>query len=218
MSTRQEDIDILKEFIERGNKAADEVAQLAVRNSSVLKSVFEGVSSTNKRVKNAAGKTLQIIGEIAPKKLYSKFHFILDLVDGQDTILKWIGIDILGNVASVDREGRINKKVLKKLYSLLYDESMITASHSINTLAKIARSKPRYRKEITIELLKVEKIERNEECRNIHIGQTISAFSEYVEFVKDKKPILAFVKRALKNSRDATRKNAAKFLAKFQEI
>ena len=208
--------DILKEFIERGNKAADDVAQLAVRNSSTLKSVFVGVTSTNKRVKNAAGKTLQIIGEIAPKKLYSKFHFILELVDGRDTILKWIGIDIVGNMTSIDRENRINKRMLEKLYSFLYDESVVTASHSIDTLGKIARSKPRYRKEITTELLKVEKIERNEECRNIHIGQTILAFSEYVEFVKDKGPILAFAERGLKNSRSPTRKKVQKFLAEFQ--
>ena len=212
----KEKADILKELKERGNKAADDVAQLAATNNSALKTVFEGVTSPKKRLKNAAGKTLQIMSEIAPRKLYSKFHFILDLMDGQDTILKWIGIDIVGNMASIDRENRIDKKVLEKLYGYLYDESMITASHSIDSLGKIARHKARYRKEITAELLKVEKIERTEECRNIHIGRTILTFSEYAEFVKDRKPLLAFAQRALKNSRSATRKKAQKFLAEFQ--
>lgn len=209
---------ILKEFKERGNKAADDVAQMAIEDSSALKEVIGGTASINKRIKNAAGKTLQIISVIAPKKLYSKFHFILDLMDGQDTILKWIGIDIVGNVSPVDGENRINKRVLKKLFSFLRDESMITAGHSIDTLGKIARHKPRYRKEISAELLKVDNIKRSEECRNIHIGQAILAFSEYVELVKDKKAILAFAKRALRNSRKATRRKAEKFLARFQDV
>lgn len=212
----REDIDILEEFKERGNRAADDVAQLAIKNYSVLKKVFEGAASPNKRTKNAAGKTLQIISEIAPQKLYARFNHILKLIDGEDTILQWIALDILGNISSVDRENKINKEFLKKLYSLLSDESMITTGHSIEALGKIARNKSRYRKDITAELLKVDTIERNEECLNIHIGQTIMAFSEYVESVKDKKSIVAFVKRAKKNSRGTTRKKAEKFLAKYK--
>ncbi|UCE20445.1 MAG: hypothetical protein JSV84_08955 [Gemmatimonadota bacterium] len=210
-----EDIDIFEEFKERGNRAVDDVAQLAIKNIAVLKKVFEGAGSPSKRIKNAAGKTLQIISEIAPQKLYLRFNYIVNLIEGEDTILKWIAIDMVGNLSGVDRENKINKKFLTKLYDLLSDESMITAGHSIETLGKIARNKARYRKEITTELLKVEKIERNEECRNIHIGQTIQAFSEYVEFLKDKKPILAFAKRAVKNSRNATKRKAERFLSGF---
>lgn len=209
--------DILKELQVKGNKGAVEAAQLAVENKYVLKQIFDGVSSFDKRVKNAAGKTLQIISNTAPECLYPEFDFFIELMDGDDTILRWIGIDIVGNVSHVDSENKINKRVLKRLYTFISDESMITAGHSIDSLGKIARSKSRYRKEITTELLKVEKIQRNEECRNIHIGQTILAFREYTQFVKNKNPMEAFARRALNNSRSATRKKADKFLSEFEK-
>ena len=212
----EEDFRILEEFKERGNRAAEDVAQLAIKNAAVMSDVFEGAASPNKRVKNAAGKTLQIISKTAPQKLYLRFNKIVGFMDGDDTILKWIAIGVVGNLSGVDRENKVNKTLLKKLYGFLSDESMITAGHAIEALGEIARNKSRYRKDITAELLKVESIERKEECRNIHIGQTIQAFSEYVESAKDKKPILAFAKRAKKNSKNATRKKAEKFLAKFK--
>jgi hypothetical protein len=47
---------------------------------------------------------------------------------------------------------------------------------------------------------------------NILLGKVILALSRYVEHVNDKKKILAFAKRQLKNSRNATRKKAEAFL------
>ena len=207
--------DILEVLNVKGNKGAEEAAQLALKNTSVLKRIFEGVSSSKKRVKNAAGKTLRIISESAPEKVYSKFDFFVELMGEDDTILRWIGIDIVGNIARIDSEKRIDQSVLKKLYAFLHDESMITANHSIETLGKIGRHISRYRSGITTELSKVDSVERNEECRNIHVGQTILAFSEYVDFVRDRRSMIAFAERALGSSRNATRKKAERFLARF---
>ena len=43
----------LKELEEKGNKAADEIADLAIRQNAVLEEVLRGVTSPNKRVKSA---------------------------------------------------------------------------------------------------------------------------------------------------------------------
>ena len=73
-------IDIYNEFKEKGNKAADDVATLAIRADFLLEQVLEGTDSSNKRVKNAAAKALRIISETKPVKLYPKFSFFAGLL------------------------------------------------------------------------------------------------------------------------------------------
>lgn len=199
-------------FLDKGNKAAEQVARQVMENKKLLPHLYVGVTGSHKRIKNAAAKTLQILSARNPKLLYAQLDFFLQLIDGDDTILKWIAIDVIGNVSSVDTKNRISKTILLTLYDLLSDESMITAAHAIAALGHIAIHKPRHRKEITAHLLRVENIERNPECRNILIGHTIIALTEYIDQLRDKKAVLAFARRALKNSRPATRKKAEKFL------
>ena len=202
-------------FQDQGNKAAEHIARQVIENKKLLTQLYDGVTGSNKRVKNAAAKTMQILSARKPNLLYPKFDFFLQLINSDDTILKWIAIGVIGNVSAVDTKNRINKKILHTLYNLLSDESMITASHAIAALGNIAVHKPRHRKEITANLLRVEKIKRNSECRNILIGHTILALTEYTDQVRDKKAVLAFAQRALKNSRHATKKKAEKFLQRF---
>jgi len=202
-------------FLDKGNKAAEQVARQVMENKKLLPHLYDGVTGSHKRIKNAAAKTLQILSVRVPKRLYPQLDFFLQLIDGDDTILKWIALDVVGNVSSVDTENQINKKILQQLYDLLSDESMITAAHAIAALGRIAVHKPRVRKEVTAHLLCVENIQRNPECRDILIGHTILALTEYIDPLRDKKAVLAFAQRALKNSRPATRKKAEKFLKPF---
>lgn len=90
-------------YKEKGNKAADEIAQLAIKDDFVLQQVLEAAVSSNKRIKNAGSKTLKIISEIDPIKLYSEFNFFKNLLSSSDTILKWIAIDIIGNLTYVEK-------------------------------------------------------------------------------------------------------------------
>ena len=202
-------------FQDKGNQAAEQIARQVIEDRKLLAQLYDGVTGPNKRIKNAAAKTLQILSARNPKLLYAKLDFFLQLIDGDDTILKWIALDVIGNVAAVDTKNRIHKTVLLTLYDLLSDESMITAAHAIAALGLIAVHKPRHRKEITAHLLCVENIRRNPECRNILIGQTILALTKYFDQIPDTKAVLDFAQRALINSRPATRKKAEKFLKPF---
>jgi hypothetical protein len=166
-------------------------------------------------VKNGAAKTLKLISERKPAKLYPQFGYFADLLDSDDTILKWIAIDVIGNLSFVDSNNQIIEGIINKFYCFLSDESMITAGHAIDNLSKIALNKPRYRKEITAELLQIDITSRNDECRNILIGKAILAFDDYLEHLPEKEKVLEFAKRHLNNSRKATKKKAEKFLIKF---
>ena len=206
---------ILKTLQDQGNKAADGIAQKVIRKKALLPQVFKGVSSDNKRLKNAAAKTAKIISDHQPDMLYPHFDFFAALLAKDDTILKWTALDVIGNLAFVDIQNKINKRVIDKLFVLLSDESMITAGHSVDNLGKIAIAKPRFRQPISAALLKVGSTKRDDECRNILIGKVILSLSLYVEYVKDRNKILKFVKKQLNNSRAATRNKAAAFLKKF---
>jgi len=199
-------------FRDKGNKAAEQIAQQVIEDKKLITQLYDGVTGTDKRVKNAAAKTMQILSARKPKLLYPRFAFFVQLIHGDDTILKWIALDVIGNVSSVDTKNQINKKILQMLYDLLSDESMITAAHAIAALGAMALHKPRHRKEITANLLRIEKIKRNPECRNILIGHTMLALTEFIDQLPHKKSVIAFAQRALKNSRPATRKKAEKFL------
>ena len=202
-------------FHDQGNKAAVSVAGMVIKKKALLPQVLKGIESDNKRIKNAAAKTAKLLSEQKPEVLYADIDFFIHRLLTDDTILKWIAMDVVGNLATVDEKNKINKRVIDKLITLLSDESMITAGHSIDNLGKIAGSKPRFRQPITDSLIKSTRVKRDHECSNILAGKMIMAFSQYAESVKDKKKILAFVKRQLNSSRNATRSKASIFLRKY---
>jgi hypothetical protein len=102
-------VSVFNIFLKDGNKAAEKVAELAVKNKTVLKQVLEGVASEYKRVKNASAKCLREISRIKPEKLYPSFDFFVDLIDGDDTILKWNAIEVLSNLTEVETENLLGR-------------------------------------------------------------------------------------------------------------
>lgn len=209
-------IDIQRELKKKGNNGAEAAAKLAVADPSSLRQVIDGIASADKRIKNAAAKTLRIISATDPAKLYPHFDLFAKLMNGEDTILKWIAIDIVGNLSYVDRDNKIEEKLLGAFFSLLSNEVMITAAHAIDNLWKIAINQPRYEKQITAKLLADDQTERNPECRNILAGKTIQAIAQYAGQIKERQAVISFAERNLKNSRPATRKKAEAFLEKLR--
>ena len=199
-------------FLKDGNKAAEKIAGFAVKNKSILKQVLEGASSQNKRIKNASAKCLRAVSRTSPKTLYHEFNFFAKLINGEDTILKWNAIEVLSNLTEVDTANMFNGKILNKYISLLSDESMVTAANTIVALGKVAHNKPRFRKRITEMLVKVDTLPHSPECRNILAGKALVAFGLYIDELKDKKEIIKFAEKHLKNRRNVTRIKAGKLL------
>jgi HEAT repeat protein len=202
---------------EKGNKGAEDVSDLVMEDPKQLPALVDLMSSRSKRVKNAAAKATRIISERMPELLLPYFDKFVELTRGEDTILKWISIDLIGNLARVDSKGRINEILLKDLYTFLADESMVTASHAIDSLAEIAVNKAEFRDEITRQLLKVETIERNAECRDILLGRTMMSYSAYFDklSLEEREAVISLAQRQLNNKRNATRKKAESFLKKY---
>lgn len=213
-------VDVLNIFLKDGNKAAEKVAELAIKNKTVLQQVLESVTSESKRVKNASAKCLREISRINPEKLYLSFDFFVELIDGKDTILKWNALEVLSNLTGAETEqrkvrknsGKFDKRILNKFISLLSDESMITAANTISALGKVALYNPGLRKKITTELIKVDTLPHGTECRNILAGKALGAFESYFDDKRYRKEIIQFAERHLKNRRNATKAKAISLL------
>ena len=203
-----------------GEKAttANDIAKNVIKDSSLISDIFNGIYSKNPRVRFTSAKTLRIISEKNPKMLYSRMDFFTNLLDSENKILKWIAIDVIGNLTYVDLKNKF-AKIFEKYYSLLSAESMITIGHVVDNSAKIARAKPHLTQKITSQLLTIEDIpttaQITQECKNILLGKAILAFDMYFDQIENKNDVISFVRRQLNNNRNATKKKAAKFLKKW---
>ncbi len=210
-------IDIIQ-TLENKQKKPEELVDKVLGDPKLLPTIFDGTTATKANVKYGSTKILRLISEKDPKVLYPKMDFFIKMMESENQILKWNGMDIVANLLVVDSKNKFDK-IFDKYYSLLSDEVMITAGHVIDNSGKIVMAKPYFTDKITNRLLKVENISRDQECQNILLGKTILAFNSYFDQINNnnKTKVISFVRRQLNNTRPATRKKAEKFLKKVEK-
>jgi hypothetical protein len=148
-----------------------------------------------------------------PKALYPDLDTFVKLLDGDNNVLKWVSIIVIGNLASVDKQNKINKLV-PKLIGFLREKSLITASNSIGALGKIAKYKPQYMEKIFVAFIAVEKAayiskgKISPECRNVVLGHVLDVFTEFKDIITNQKEVVNFIKRQTKNTRLTVQKKA----------
>jgi len=198
-------------------KEDEELAEEAIKDKELLHELLDGISSPNPKIRFGSAKILRIVSERNPKTLYSHLEFFINLLDSENSILRWNAMDIIANLTVVDSQNKFNE-LFKKFYGYLYEGSLITAGHVVDNSGRIALAKPKLQDKISKEILKVETISLpTEECRNILIGKSIEAFAVFYDKTKDKDEIVSFVKRQLKNPRKATKAKAERFLRRLEK-
>jgi hypothetical protein len=136
------------------------------------------------------------------------------MLDSANSFLKWGAIITIGNLASLDSENKF-EKIYAKYFAPVHGPVMITAANIIESASKIALAKPHLREKITKEILKVNNAKyQTDECRNVAIGHAIDSLDRYFEQIKNKKPVMDFVRQQLENTRAPVRKRAEKFVKK----
>lgn len=189
-----------------------------MRNPTLVDELISGISSPTARVRFVSAKILRLLSERNPQSLYPSMDFFVDLLNSGNTILKWTALDIVANLTAVDSKNRFDKTLFQKYCGFLHEGNLVTAAHVVDNLGKIAHSKPQFQKEITKQLLNVEEVPLpTKECQNILIGKTISALNDYFSETNDKDNVISFVRQYLKNSRNATKVKAEKFLTKWEK-
>jgi hypothetical protein len=194
----------------------ESLARQAEKDKIFLSQVIKGLTSEKPQIKYQSGKTLISLSQENPRVLYPKWDYFTELLNNENTFMKSIGIMIISNLTRVDTKNKFNK-IFEKFYKLLNDQSMITAANLAGYSGMIGQTKPELQTKITNRLLSIDKTHHSTECKNIIKGKAILSLGEYFEKAKNKKKIIQFVKRELKNSRSATRKKAERFIKKWEK-
>jgi len=176
---------------------------------------LEKLNSTNPKIKYGFVKELLKTGAEKPGLLYEHFDYLIKLLDDKNNILKWTAIDIIGYLSSVDKENKVEKKI-PKLLKLLHGGRLITSAHAIFALGLISQNKEKQKARIIKELISVsyDKFETTE-CKNIITGKVLDVLKLFPSDIKKNKTAVDFIKKALKNKRNATKKRAEKLLKKI---
>ena len=157
------------------------------------------------------------MSEKHPKALYPHIDSFIKLLDSENNIMKWEGIHVIGNLARVDKDKKIDA-ILNKYLKPIDRPAMITAANVIGGAAKIAAAKPYLTERIAKAMLKVEHAEYDtDECRNVALGHTLDAFEKFYDKIEEKQPVIDLVTRQLDNTRNSVRKRAEVLLKKWQK-
>ncbi|HWI59065.1 MAG TPA: hypothetical protein VNZ22_17700 [Bacillota bacterium] len=204
---------------EIANKAAtlETLAQRVVSQPELLQEVFEGLGAPKARIKYGCLKLLRILSETKPALLYPEIGKLFDLLESENNILKWGAIIIVGNLAAVDSESRIDG-VLERYLQPISGPVLITAANVIGGAGRIAQAKPYLADQIARALLQVEAASyQTAECRNVALGHAVGSLDLIFEHLKQPQPVVEFVKRQLNNDRDAVKRKATRFLKRHAQ-
>ena len=176
---------------------------------------FNKLFDKNPKIKYGMAKQFLIMADENPSKLYPFLDKFISLLDNENNVIKWTSINIIGLLAKVDNNKKIDP-LLTKFFKQLNCGKMITVNHTILCLMHIAIAKPEYKNKITKELLKIKNYEYDtDECKNIIYGKMIEAFDKYI--LKIDPNVKAFVEEQINNTRNPVKKKAEKFLRKWNK-
>ena len=171
--------------------------------------------SKNPKIKYACAKKAIFVSNKNPELIYPQLKFLDQFLYGENKILKWTAMQIIGNLSSIDKMNLIDKYV-PVLISSLSDKSMVTASNSAEALSNISKNKQKFEDQILKALIKVEKNvyyskgKISPECRNVAIQNVLKSFEKLDKSIYKRTDIKNFLKRQLKNPRIKVRELAEK--------
>ena len=202
---------IQKDVAKKTAKLAILVQRIA-RQPDLLPEVFAGLGAEPARIKYGCLKLLRVLSESRPDILYPEMDRLHRQLDSENKILKWGAIIMLGNLAAVDSDRKIDG-FLDKYLQPISGHVMITAANVIRGAGKIAQAKPYLADRIALALLRVEKANyQTAECRNVAAGHAIESLESFFAQLQQPQPVVDFVRRQLDNPRNAVKKKAARFL------
>jgi hypothetical protein len=190
--------------------------------SSTGKIDLQELLSKDPKVKYSCAKRAIAVSRENPKALYPDFGFFLKLLEGDNKILKWSAIQIIGNLSKVDSQKKVDA-LIPHLIALLSDKTMVTASNAIGALSEIAKNKAAHQEMILGALLKVEKAkyyskgELSPECTNVAIGHVIKCLEQFGKPVCQRNDVKNFLKRQTKNTRPKVKLMAEQLLDKSSQ-
>lgn len=161
----------------------DEVHQ----NPSAVDDIITGLISGNKKLRSNCSDIAAIISDEHPGKLYQYIDIFVNNLSSNIPRLKYNAAYTLGNLASVDRTGKIVDQI-KPIAQNLSNDSNKIQNNSVRALSKIAAANPGEAERIFNLLISHKKFFPNE--RITIIIENLENFSEIRELRDDAKKFL----------------------------
>src|SRR3972149_1074590 len=111
----------LLQQIARKNSDKDKIAEMVIKDTTLLPELFTGLQANEASIKYGSNKVLIIISEKNPGVLYPKLDFFIAHLENEKNFLKWGAIEIIANLCKVDslhHFENILSKNFKKLQKL----------------------------------------------------------------------------------------------------
>ncbi|HZL72267.1 MAG TPA: hypothetical protein VFC86_07395 [Planctomycetota bacterium] len=183
-----------------------------------VKDLLDRLHSGGAGRKHGAGRKLRRLAEIRPDLLAPHFDAFVRLLDDSNKLLQWEAIFVLSHLARADADRRFDA-VFDRFFAPIRGPVMITAANVIVAGARIASARPSWADRVAREIRTVAAARfQTAECRRIAIGHAIQTFDEIYPLLRDKEPVLRFVRRQAKCARPATRAKAQRFLKRHAPV
>ena len=210
---------VIRDLLE---KQADknEIITIVIDDPHLINELISILLETKGTLKYTSEKILRAISETSPDLIYPFFAAFAELLDSENSFLKWGAIITISNLIKVDAVRQFDT-ILKRYFAPVQGPVLVTAANIVSNAWKIALARPDLSDMVVSQLLSVEnavyinKGNPSPECNNIIRGQAIESFNNFYDEIKDKDKVTAFVKRQRDNSRNAVKKKAEKFLRKY---
>ena len=177
-----------------------------------LHELFAGLKSDQPRVKYGCAKALRLVAERAPATLYPHYEAVADLLESDETLLRWAAILMIGDLAAADVERRFDR-IARRFFAPIAGPVMITAANTVKAAARVARARPEIADTIVKEILAVDRGKyRTPMCREIAVGHALTAMEGLFDLIQDRPRVVRFARKHLRSSRPATRKKAGRLL------
>ena len=192
-------------------------AARALEDGAPLADLLDGLSSKDETYRYNCFKVLMLLSREHGELLYPMWDRLAEQLGSDNTYRRISALQLIANLTAVDAEHRF-ERLFDRYFDLLDDRSVIPAAQLAGASGRIVRARPELESRITAKLLAIDGTHHHPDRRDLIKGYAIESFDEYYQQAEDKKSILDFVRRQLNSSSPKTRKLAAEFLRKREQM
>jgi hypothetical protein len=191
----------------------EDIIKKVIKDKKLLNKLLQEILSKKDEIRTRNYKILLKISKTHPSIMYSKWYFLVDLLDSDNHFHRYIAINLIANIISVDIDNKFNE-IFDIYFGNIEGNRTMVAGQTVLNSGKIAKEIPNLRLKIINILLNIDKIHQGKQTELLK-GYAIEAFNDFFDEILDKKDILIFVKTQLNSNSPRTKKIAKEFLEKW---
>ncbi len=196
----------------------EKLCRRVVRSPERLEDVMSGLEHDSLAVKYGCSSLLRMISDRKPEMLVDHWKEFTKQLESETSYLRWDAISIVANLAGAVNKRRLDT-ILERYLEPIQGPVLVTAANTIGAAARLAERQPKVASEVVDGILQVGRAKyATPDCKDIAIGQAITALGSIYGQLDDPARVLRFVRRQRDNKRAATQAKAERFLDRHEKL